>query len=59
MSPKCPQYQFSLEEQKKRFPYFSDEAYKNLEYLRLCICSICMNEQHSNKCKYDRKRIYY
>jgi len=56
MIKECPQYNYTFEEQAKRFPYFSEELYKtkNLELMRACICAICMDEQHTNRC--PRKR---
>lgn len=54
MINKCPQYKYSLEEQKKRFPFFNKKDYKDLSTLQKCICKICKNETLSHKCKYEQ-----
>lgn len=53
MNNKCPQYKYSLEEQRKRFPFFNKKDYKDLSTLQECICKICKNETFSHKCKYE------
>lgn len=53
MNENCPQYKYSFEEQKKRFPLFDEFAYRDFETLRDYICCIC--EDESGICKYNTK----
>jgi len=56
MNKNCPQYPYTFEEQKERFPLFDDDDYNHgLEWLQFVICECCKADRHSKKCPYDKK----
>lgn len=50
MLTSCPQYKYSLEEQKERFPFFPIEAYHNIETMRQYICKACKEDCKTTIC---------
>lgn len=57
MNKDCPQYKYNFEEQKERFPFFSEDDYNHgLEWLQLMICECCKADRHSKSCPYQKRK---